>query len=190
MRLFIAFDCPAAIKAALEQSASLLRGACTGARFTPRENHHITLAFLGEVPAERIEEIASAMDSCAFRPIPLTIGELGRFGRNGGDVIWRAVRAPEGLAQLQQSLTKALAAKGFAQAEEMGFSPHLTLARQAVMREGALLADLSQTLPDLAFTAGFMTLMRSQRIGAELTYTPVYRTQAAAFPESQEGAFT
>ena len=177
MRLFIAFEIPDPVKAELEKSASLLRAACTRGAFPPRENYHITLAFLGEVPAERMEDITSAMDSCVCGPVPLTIGQLGRFRRDGGDVIWRAVRAPDALARLHQRLTAALTAKGFAVEEEMGFKPHLTLARQAVMREDALLSLMSKNLPDLPFTAGHMTLMRSQRVGSQLSYTPVYRTQ-------------
>ena len=187
MRLFISFEIPDAVKAELEKSASLLRSACTRGTFAPPENYHITLAFLGEVPPERMEDIASAMDSCACRPVPLTIGELGRFRWDGGDVFWRAVRAPDSLARLRQRLTAALAAKGFAVEEEKAFRPHLTLARQAVMREGAGLDDLSMSLPDLPFTAGFMTLMRSQRVGAQLSYTPVYRTQAAIISGLHEG---
>ena len=173
MRLFIALDLPDALKAELEKSASLLREACTRASFAPRDNYHITLAFLGGVPSEQMEDITLAMGSSVCRPIPLTIGGLGRFRRDGGDVFWRAVRAEDTLAHLRLSLTEALAAKGIAADEENAFRPHLTLARQAVLREDVLFADLCTKMPDLHFTAAHMTLFHSQRISGKLIYTPL-----------------
>lgn len=180
MRLFIAIEFPDSVKAELEKGAILLRGSCIGGTFSQRDNYHITLAFLGEVPPERVGDITDAMDSCVCRPIPLSIGPLGSFGHNGGGVIWRAIRAPGSLAQLRQRLAEALRTKGFALEEEKEFRPHLTIARQAVLHEGARLDALSQMLPDLEYTAASITLMCSGRIGGRLTYTPVYQ---AAFRE-------
>lgn len=176
MKLFIAIELPDIIKAELEKSASLLRCACIGGTFSPRENYHITLAFLGEIPSARVGEITDAMDSCVCGPIPITIGQLGRFTRGGSDVFWRAIQAPDSLARLRQSLTQTLTATGFAIEEEKEFRPHLTLARQAVLREGTLLSAISEKLPKLEHTAACMTLMCSRRIGGKLTYTPIYHT--------------
>ncbi|MDD2428034.1 MAG: RNA 2',3'-cyclic phosphodiesterase [Eubacteriales bacterium] len=175
MRLFIAVEFPDAIKAELEKSTSLLRDACNRGIFSRRENYHITLVFLGEIPFMRVAEITQTMDSCVCPPIPITIGRLDRFERDGGDVFWRAIRAPGSLAGVRQSLAKALTVKGLVPAEEKEFRPHLTLARQAILREGAQLWELSEKLPDLEHTAMFMTLMQSERIGGKLTYSPIYR---------------
>ncbi len=183
MRLFIAIEFTDAIKAELEKSAALLRCACTGGTFTQRENFHITLAFLGEIAPADVLDIIDAMDSCVSRPIPITIGRLGLFRRVDGDILWRAVRAKDSLARLQRDLTGALTAKRFVLEEENGFRPHLTLARQAALKEGVTLPALSEKLPDIGHTAASITLMQSQHIGGKLTYTPIYRTSPTSEKE-------
>ena len=176
MRLFIAIELPDPIKAKIEKGALLLRAACQRGTFSQKDNYHVTLVFLGEIPPERAQEITAIMDSCVSPPIPLAIGRPGRFRRDGGDVFWRAIGAPASLAALQQNLTQALTAKGFTAEEGKTFTPHLTLARQAVLKEGIAFSALSDTMPEMELTAQNMTLMRSERIDGKLTYTPIHRS--------------
>lgn len=175
MRLFIAIEFPEEIKAELEKSAALLRRACKQGTFTRRENFHLTLAFLGQVPSQRVNEITGIMDACASPSIPITIGHMGRFKHREGDVLWRQIEADSGLFQLQSDLAAALRAQGFP-LEEREYKPHLTLARRAVLKDGMKLFELSAQMPDLNYTAEHMTLMRSEPIGGQIRYTPLHRT--------------
>lgn len=105
--------------------------------------HHITLAFLGNQPADRVPEIASAMDDAVSGMAPLTLSPaaLGSF-RNHGiiQVVWAGVEdQPAGaLAALRLRLTAALESHriGF---DEAAFRPHITLgrARRSGDREGS-----------------------------------------------------
>ena len=174
MRLFIAIEFPEAVRDALAESAEVLRAACVQGNFSRRENYHLTLVFLGEVPPSGVKRVTAAMDACKFDPIPIAIGEPGRFCRDGGDIFWRAVHAPAALAALQKALTVQLRKAGFAP-EDRAFRPHLTLARQAVLLNGRKLSEFSASMPELRHTVTSMTLMRSDRVNGKLIYTPMYR---------------
>ena len=173
MRLFIAIEFSEDIKAELEKSTDLVRGACERGTFTRRDNLHLTLVFLGETAPSRVREIIQLMTACSFSPIPLAIGHMGRFKRREGDILWREIRAEGSLFQLQNTLTTGLRSTGFS-LEDRQFKPHLTLARRAVLKHGITLRDLSAHMPDLTYTAVNMTLMESNQINGRTTYMPLY----------------
>lgn len=175
IRLFIAIEFPEDIKAELEKSAALLCRACERGTFTRRENFHLTLAFLGQVPPSRIREITDLMDACSAPPVPLTIGHMGRFKRREGDILWRQVEAEPALFQLQTALASRLRAQGFS-LEDRDFKPHLTLARRAVLKDGVKLIDLSAKMPELEYTAASISLMDSEQRSGRRTYTVLHRT--------------
>ena len=110
MRLFIAIEFSETEKAALMQSAEVLRASCARGNFSLRENYHLTLRFLGEVPPAKVKRITAAMDECRAAAFDVTVGRLGRFRRDGGDIFWREVTAPRALADLQRELSQKLAA--------------------------------------------------------------------------------
>ena len=188
MRLFIAIEFSEDIKAALEKSAVLLRGACARGSFTPRENFHLTLAFLGETVPSQVGEIVRLMEDCSSPIIPIGIGHMGRFGRREGDILWRQVRADARLIRLQNALAVGLRCRGFP-LEDRQFKPHLTLARRAVLKDGITLRDLSAQMPDLSYTAQNMTLMQSKQVNGKRTYVPLHCSplgaQQARFCENE-----
>ncbi|MBQ7565642.1 MAG: RNA 2',3'-cyclic phosphodiesterase [Oscillospiraceae bacterium] len=171
MRLFIAVELPASVRAAIAQSAGRLREAFPRGRFSRGENYHLTLAFLGETPEARLSDVTAAMDCCRAQPFALTVGAVGTFP---GGVLWRAVDGGDDLTRLQRLLTAALCGRGF-RLEQRGYKPHLTLAREAVRDPRVPLPDL----PPLTCTADHMTLFRSDRIDGKLVYTPLHRTKFA-----------
>lgn len=95
----------------------------------PREgNLHVTVAFLGNVTAQRIEALESIGATCARAgaSFALTLDALG--GTSQG-IAWLAPRVvPPQLAALHAALAASLASDGFA-IERRGFRPHVTLAR-------------------------------------------------------------
>lgn len=169
MRLFIAVSFPPEFRAALAADTERLRRFFSAGRFTPRENYHLTLVFLGETPPDRLGVVIKAMEECPFEPFPLTVGELGRFRRREGDILWRRVDGGEPLFRLQAGLCEALRARGFA-IEEREFRPHLTLARGAVPTGGA---DLETLSGDLTYVheVSSIVLFRSRGGSYDLLHT-------------------
>ena len=95
----------------------------------PREgNLHVTVAFLGNVTAQRIDALETIGATCAraFASFALTLDALG--GTSQG-IAWLAPRmVPPQLAALHAALVASLASEGFA-IERRRFRPHATLAR-------------------------------------------------------------
>jgi 2'-5' RNA ligase len=126
----------------------------TNGRAPPPANLHVTLAFVGEVSAERIEALRAIGASVAtgVSPFVLTLDCAGTF--RGTGVAWAGTSSlPPPLAQLGRDLTDALAAQGFA-IERRAFSPHLTLARRCKSPGlASLAAPVGWTVTRLALDA-------------------------------------
>lgn len=106
-------------------------------RWTPPGNGHLTLRFLGNVPAPRIPELATALAQVAFAPFMLAVGKAGAFPASGAPrVVWLGLaRGGKECASLAGAVNAALAPLGFAP-EVRPFAPHLTLARVHEARSG------------------------------------------------------
>lgn len=159
------------IRETLEEVIQKLRPCCESGRFAQAENLHLTLIFLGEIPEEKMEIVRKEMDAVSVSPFSLHIGGFGYFRREGGDIFWAGVERSEPLVSLYRRLNVQLRNSGFA-LERRGFRPHLTLARQAVLKReydhGAFV------VPAMKMPVGKLTLFQSQRPGGKLRYTPIY----------------
>jgi 2'-5' RNA ligase len=141
---------------------------------------HLTLKFLGNIPAKRVTEITEAMKEAAqgIFPFHLEISGLGAFpSLRQPRVLWVGVGGEmDKLSRLQQNIDSALAALGFAR-EERPFVPHLTLARireEASPPERRNFGELvgSTTFEDKYHVeVAAIRLMRSQLTSAGAIYT-------------------
>jgi RNA 2',3'-cyclic 3'-phosphodiesterase len=130
MRLFVATDIPEDVAAAVATLVARLRPTCRGARWARIEGLHVTLKFIGEIPAEKVGAIVSALKDVTFaKPIALTFRGLGFFpNERRPRVLWAGIDAGPELAALAASVEAALIPTGVPR-EDRAFSPHLTLAR-------------------------------------------------------------
>lgn len=92
-----------------------------------RERLHITLHFLGDVPAHRLPQFISGLQ-VAFEPFVLELGQGEVWPR--GLAVLRPQRTPSALARLHASLGDALTGLGLSP-EMRPFRAHVTLARRA-----------------------------------------------------------
>lgn len=98
-----------------------------GATLVPRERLHLTLHFIGNVPAARLPALVSGL-RVPFEPVQLRFRE-GQVWP-GGIAVLRPDATPDALAQLHARLAQALVALGLP-VEERPFRAHVTLARKA-----------------------------------------------------------
>ena len=125
MRLFVGLDLPWTLRERL----ALLAGGVPGARWVPVENYHLTLRFIGEVPAHRAEEIDIALAALRARPFALSLAGVGTFAKAGRErALWVAAERNPALDHLQGKIETALQRCGLAP-ERRRFPPHVTLAR-------------------------------------------------------------
>ncbi|HET8570254.1 MAG TPA: RNA 2',3'-cyclic phosphodiesterase [Candidatus Limnocylindria bacterium] len=134
MRLFIAVRLP---HDQAERATRILTGPLPALRRVQPELLHLTLAFLGSAPEERLSAVVRAVSAAAsrFAPFELGLGALGRFPDRGpANVVW--VRATAGAAELTalgDGVRRALRAARI-DFDDKPFRPHMTLGR---IRHGA-----------------------------------------------------
>jgi len=106
-----------------------LQGPVAG-RLTPPGKLHLTLAFLGHVPAHAVPALLAIRDRLDVPPLRLAIDCYGYFARPR--IAWAGMtQVPAGLVALHEELARELEAAGFSVATHGTFRPHVTLAREA-----------------------------------------------------------
>lgn len=167
MRLFFAIqfdpDAIGAMVAVQERLRAL--GPCS--RSSP-ENLHLTLAFLGEVAANRLPELCQILGETEVPELCLTFDRVGCFPGADESVWWLGIAENQAVLDLQQRLCGRLRDAGFS-LEGRRFQPHITLARRAVFRGQPDCAALLAAR--FSAEAAAVSLMRSERIDGRLVYT-------------------
>ncbi|MCZ2804003.1 RNA 2',3'-cyclic phosphodiesterase [Modestobacter sp. VKM Ac-2983] len=131
-RLFLAVDPPAAATADLDRALQPLRSAPGAPRWTPTSRWHLTLVFLGEVPAPLLGPLRAAVTPAVAGtpPLSLQLAGAGRFGsRRRPAVCWAGLAGdvPE-LTALAGRLAAAARRVGLT-VEDRPFRAHLTVGR-------------------------------------------------------------
>jgi RNA 2',3'-cyclic 3'-phosphodiesterase len=109
---------------------------CSG-RVMRRDTLHVTLAFLGEQPTDRLADARRAADAVAAEPFDLKLDRLGYWKHNR--ILWAGGVSPR-LTFLAGSLADQLRTAGFS-LEERPFVAHLTLLRDARCAEVPVLPE-------------------------------------------------
>ena len=164
MRLFLAIRLSEPMRDALIDAQNRMYDRDVRGSYTPEENLHLTLAFIGDQPDAG--PVLDALSGVRFSPFALSLDGIGCFG----DLWWAGMRASEPLAALARRVRRALA-EGDIPFDRKRFSPHVTLLRKA-----------RGDMPDIRIAPASMTveafsLMRSDRGRNGMIYT-----ELASFP--------
>lgn len=130
-RVFVAVGVPTHVVSAIDEAVAPLRDRYQQLRWTRPDAWHVTLAFLGDVEAGRVEAVEAAVrtavDDVATGPVAVRLGAPGHFNRR---VLWLAVEdEPDGaLASLGAAVQRRLVAAALP-CDEKPVHPHVTLAR-------------------------------------------------------------
>jgi RNA 2',3'-cyclic 3'-phosphodiesterase len=190
VRLFVALEIPAAVRANLSALMDELRetsgpGHGKGPKWVRAENLHVTLKFIGEAGPEKLDAIRETL-SCvrSDAAIDLKCRGLGFFPKEKRpQVLWVGLDAPASLAQLAENVDRALESVGVAR-ERRAFAAHLTIARfdQPRMSEPLRTAIASASRREFgAFQAREFHLIESKTKSTGAEYTRV-----ATFPFTAE----
>jgi len=137
----------------LDEMLSALRAAGGDLRWTPPEQWHLTLAFLGDVDERRSAEVTPRLARAAARAFELSVSltGVGTFPRRAdrARVLWAGVAGDRtGLGSLATT-ARAAARRSGIPVEDRRFNPHLTLARAR-----AAGADVTSLVTALSAYAG------------------------------------
>lgn len=169
MRLFIAIELEEEQRDTLFQSVMDLKKESAAGVFSLRENLHLTLVFLGELT--RYDGVVRAMEAVKAPPFSLMVEGIGCFRHSR--LYYQKVNAPEALYHLYEQLCLSLKAEGLT-VETRPYKPHMTLGRQVSVREGFDFALFDRGHPAFSVPVTGITLMKSERVGGKLCYTPLF----------------
>jgi 2'-5' RNA ligase len=177
VRTFICIEIPDSIKERIDRLQDTLRQLDAQVSWTKPANIHLTLKFLGDVEASRIQRVSEALDRAAtgISPFEVEIGGTGCFpSPRSPRVLWVGVsNVPELLRQLYSNIEDELAREGFRR-EKRRFSPHLTIGRVRSRHNSARTADalIANAFESETFIATELILMRSDLKPTGSIYTP------------------
>lgn len=125
-RLFIALTLPSAVRDVL---ATLPRK-LAGVSWTPPEQWHLTLRFLGDVPVQQTGRVVEQLGTVHVEPFLLPVEGVGTFPPNRPPrVVWVGTGSGHPrLFQLRQRIDDAVLTAGI-NLDVRTFHPHVTLAR-------------------------------------------------------------
>lgn len=166
-RLFFAIEIPAKIQKQLVQWRADNFPADAGVPVAAA-NMHITLAFLGEVSAEKQRALAAMAGRIRQPGFTLHLDDAGQWLRSR--VVWLGTRQPpRGLLQLANMLRAQAARSGCYQSPQP-FHPHLTLWRNAGQAVSIPAPGFHWDFPVTEFV-----LYESRYAGGRTRYTPLQR---------------
>jgi len=129
MRFFVALDIDAEIRGRIAQFMDGVREFAPDARWVAAESLHLTLKFIGEWPAERLDELKRTLAAVHGQLTEITFSGTGFFPTpKSARVFWIGIRVGPELASLASAVDSATASLGI-EKEQRAFTPHLTLAR-------------------------------------------------------------
>jgi len=147
-------------------------------RWSADEHWHITLAFLGEVPDWKTDELGERLEAVAKRqtPFPLSLRGAGAFpGVPDARVLYTGVRdETDSLKQLSKT-TRAAANHSGVTVDGRKFVPHLTLARLRRPMDVTRWVRVFDTYSGAEWTAGSLQLIES-RLGEGVGRSAAYDT--------------
>lgn len=176
MRTFIAIELEEEVKEHLSNIQAETQKLCRRGNYTPKENFHLTLHFLGEVEEEDLDYLQEAIFETARRnrPFTLTLDKVGFFPRGNKGILWAGLEKSNPLQRLFSTLEKSLEQQGFAR-ERKGLSPHITLGREVEPQRSFLDVQKGVKVEPMRVSVRSISLMESVRRGPKLVYVPLFR---------------
>jgi 2'-5' RNA ligase len=150
LRTFVALDVSDAVRRYAESLKDELAACLSGIHWTRRDNLHLTLKFLGDVPETELVGVCSAVRDavCQQDPLEMECGGLGAFpDEQRPRTLWVGIRqGEESLRTLQGLIDKNLTEYGFPP-ERRRFHGHLTIGR--ISRRDGLAAEQLAEVEDI-----------------------------------------
>lgn len=169
MRLFIAIEFNEEIVQALTNLQSEWKVLGVRGNFTPVQNLHLTLAFIGEYGNPNA--VVEAMNSVPFIPFSINLDGIGTFR----DIYWAGISENNSLSNYVRRLRRALAENDIPY-DRKKFSPHITLVRRAEFNRS--MEELLKDPPKGTMEVQSVSLMSSTRGKNGMIYTRVGGVEA------------
>lgn len=131
IRAFIALPIPSAIQKEIGEIQDSLKDSGADVKWDTRDKFHITLKFLGDIDAAKVDPVALALRKSigGIAPFDLAFQALGAFpNANRPRVIWIGGEETEHVQGIQRLVEHVCESFGFAK-DDRSFHTHVTLGR-------------------------------------------------------------
>jgi 2'-5' RNA ligase len=158
MRLFIAIQLSEEMKKALITCMHDLKKQGVEGNYTPAQNLHMTLAFIGEYDdAAKVREVIESVPLPQFR---MSLSEKGNFG----NLLWAGLKGNQKMKIYVKDLRAALKAADIP-FDKDEFIPHITLIRKASAKKA-----YKVNLPKAEMVVKKVSLMKSEFKNGKVCY--------------------
>jgi len=141
-------------------------------RWTPLENLHLTIRFLGHLELETAIRIAGRVEASAPRTFTMQMGELGAFKRGRlARVLWIGVSLGATEAAELAATVEAECVREGLEAETRPYAAHMTIARSRRPEGAPVPAAVPPVLP--AWRVAELILCRRHLGGGGARYEPI-----------------
>jgi 2'-5' RNA ligase len=177
IRTFVCVEVPRTIKDRVEALQRSLKRDDAQVSWVKPANIHLTIKFLGDVPAHRVEAVRRCVERAAasLTEFEIQVAGAGCFpSPRSPRVLWVGLGPlPESLGRLHANVEDELAREGFPR-ERKPFSPHLTIGRVRGPRYAAAVAEglIAAGFEPESFRAREIVVMRSDMSPSGSVYTP------------------
>ncbi|MDQ2664836.1 MAG: RNA 2',3'-cyclic phosphodiesterase [Gemmatimonadota bacterium] len=154
-RMFVAVELPSVTLQDIKAVVAPLREEAPELAWTSAQERHITLKYLGEVPADGVDVLVQMLDAVAqaHRPFSIHLSRIGAFPNfRRAHVLWLGVEPEPRLELLQHDLELGAEGIGF-EIEGRAFRPHVTLARVKTVLEPDRVRGLARAARKVDFSA-------------------------------------
>lgn len=122
-RLFVGIALPPSICDRLMN----LQSGLPGARWRPRDNLHVSLAFIGDVDTHNARDIEHGLDQLDAPAFDIRFMGLGHFGKSRPHTLWAAIDEAGELSYLAGKVVNVLKRLGV-KIDNRKYTPHATIA--------------------------------------------------------------
>ena len=164
MRLFIAVQLNDQMRTALTDAQQLMQRQGVRGNYSRPENLHLTVAFIGEYSDP--DFVLDVLDQIRFEPFEIQLDGIGSFR----GIWWAGIGECPELKALVKRIRRALSDAGIP-FDRKKFSPHITLIRKPVSRDGSIPQGVLEHPPKGEMTVEHISLMRSDRGKNGMIYT-------------------
>jgi len=179
IRAFVAIQVSDPVRETVRSIQARCRDQGMALRPVPPRSVHLTLKFLGDIPAATVASVADILSRCAARtpPMALACRGLGVFpGIKRARVLWLGLTGTTGpLLALHRHINQGLAELGHP-VDTRPFRPHLTLGRAKGRLDPVQVAELikdTAARPDVPFSADSVILWQSRLTPSGAIHTPL-----------------
>ncbi|MBW4258573.1 RNA 2',3'-cyclic phosphodiesterase [Methanobacterium sp. YSL] len=167
MRLFIGITLDDTLKRHCYEVGQTLHTK-TGGNLTARDNHHLTLAFLGELDDSQKERVIAQLNTLQISEFTLFTRDLGSFQKGERFIYYVGLAPNPALKALYQDVMRLLEPLNIT--IHGTFHPHITLIRQGKPYP----IEILKSIDPQRIAVNQVTLFLSHRLQGQLTYTPIY----------------